>query len=381
MRRLIPLLLLLAGCAGPVPDAGPTVLGAEHGAATAAIEAGLVYFTAEVDGDRSTLWLADPAADTDDDGLVARRRLASVEHAAGYLPRGVISVDGEHTAWVTLPSDRRHGDPAELHVDGVLVDELALYLQTPRLLEEQVLYLRSWAGEPRTRADGKLLPRLDSFEIVALDAAAIARGEPRGERVVSELTALWVQLCGVLPGPASDPEPGLLALVLTDAGPELVELRTDGRLRARWRLHGSEVRDVQVDPAGGRDVYVLAVTPGTDDASLVRVPFGAPGSPTTVVSGLHRASSPRLLADGSVVTTTGLVGGPGPPKGRPASACPAGPCESAWRAPEHAVPSGGTLWREHSDRAPVAWVLERSPEDRVFLAPPGHDLAWLGAVR
>lgn len=363
MRHLVlPLLLVAVACAQPVQE--PADLQTTGAAAVVAPgEAGLLYFTSEIEGVRSTLWLADPSGATDEEGLVSRRRVASVEHAAGYLPRGVVSDDGAHRAWVTLPADRRHGDPAELYVDGVLVDELALYLQTPRLLGDRLIYLRSWAGEERLRPDGKLLPRVDTFEIIALDAAAAARGEPRGEVVISELSALWVQLCGVLPGPPGDPDPGLLLLVLNDAGPELLELRADGRLRARWKLHGSEVRDVRPDPAGGRDVHLLAITPGSDEASLVRVPFGAPGGPETLLDGLHRASSPRLSFDGSVATTEGQVGG------------------GAWRVPEHAVTDGGLLWREHSDRAPVAWVWERSSADRVLLAPPGHDLSWLGAIR
>lgn len=365
MRLPPPLLLALAlttavAC-GDIEQAelpaGSDSLSARAAQPSLSVPPGLAWFATSSDGQRSTLWSSDPDAAVGPSGALRRTRVTVVEHAAGYAPRGRVTADGTHAAWVRVPPGPGTAGTAELFVDEVLVDDEALYLQRPTFLGDTVIYLRSHPGEPRFRPDGKLLPRLDEFELVA-------RAPDGHSEVIRAWTTNWIQLCGTLPGVPGDTAPGLLVLDIAEDGPELRELRVDGSQRSLWRLSGADIRDVQPDPAGTRDVYVLSSTPGGRDARLVRVPFGGTGAPEVVRDGLHRGSSPRIDADGDIFTTEGLVGA------------------EAWRVPEHAI-AAGMLWREHS-RDQLSWILVHPDGDRVFLAPPddaAQDVSLLGMVR
>jgi len=300
----------------------------------------LLYFTTSPDGDRSTLWSADLEAPPTASGTLVRTRVEVVEHAPGYAPRGSLSADGSRTAWVVPPPGPSHGGPAELFVDGALVDESALYLQRPRFVGDALMYLRAWPGEDRVGADGRLRARRDHFELVA-------RGGDEG-RVVATWDGLWVQLCGTLPGLPGDPARGLIVLRIDDDGSELLELRADGSLRARWRLDGAVLRDVQPDPDGARAVWLLDRTAG----ALVRVPFDGAGEPATKASGLFGDLSAIVSGGGAVAVTEGEPG------------------SGWWRVPERAVSSFGVLWREHGP-AGMESVLETLDGRRATLAPPG----------
>jgi hypothetical protein len=207
-----PLLLLplLIACQQAAP-AGTSQEAALLAPAVQLTTPGLYYFAGVVDGDSSTLWWTDPGAD---DPAAGRREVATVAHAPGYPARGAVTADGTHVAWLRQPEGGRHHDPAELFLDGVRVDDVALYLQSPRFVGQTLMYLRRWPGEPRVDARGLQQQALDGFDLLAVSPG-------QKPRIVARWDALWVQLDG------SD-EGGVLATVVQDDGPRAVALSTSG---------------------------------------------------------------------------------------------------------------------------------------------------------
>lgn len=333
--RLLTLLSasLLLGCPSPPVD------GTASSAATKA-ESGtrLVYFTTSSDGDRSTLWSADLEAPPTASGTLPRTRLEVAEHAAGFAPRGTLSDDGTRRAWVAPPPGSGLGGPAELVLDGAVHDADVLYLQRPRFVDGTLLYLGAEAGPDRVGPDGRRRARRDRFEL---------RSEAT-DRPVAAWDALWVQLCGTLPGLPGDAGRGLIVLRIDDGGAELMELRVDGSIRARWRLGNSMVRDVQPDPDGARAVYLLDRSAG----AVMRVPFDGTGEPTVVRGGVVGDVSTVVSRGGAVAVTEGRVGG------------------TSWRVPERAVSRFGVLWREHTVDG-LQLTVESPDGHRASLAPPG----------
>lgn len=287
MSRLLPLVLLFAlvGCAQP-----PEAIGVDQEAtveAGLAGQPGLYFFAGVVDGDRSVLWWTDPAAA---DPSAVRREVTTVEHAAGYPARGVVSEDGAHVAWLRQPEGTRHNDPAELVLDGVQVDEAALYLQQPWFVGDTLYYLRRWPGEPRRDARGGALQALDGFDLVALAPGGSAR-------IVARWDALWVLVDGV-----TEAEPGLKVSVLDDSGPRRVELTPDGSERSAEPGVGSETP--QVRGRVGSSLWEVSVAP-VGDALLWRQ-HGVDGLDFV----LERADGQRvfLVPRGHPAREVGLVG-------------------------------------------------------------------------
>ena len=286
-RTSLLLLTVLLGCQQPPPAQD----GPQEAARAVGVDVsvpGLYYFAGVVDGDSSTLWWTDP---TSDDPAAIRREVATIDHAPGYPPRGAVSPDGSHVAWLRRSERGRHHDPAELVVDGVLVDPEALYLQSPRFVGDTAMYLRRWPGEPRFDGRGRQLQALDGFDLVA--------AAPDGRiRVVARWDALQVQLEEVV-----DDE--LVVTVLRDDGPRTITLCTDGarrsdesappppepRVRGRvggerwevavapvhdsvlWRVHGRAGLDFVLErPDGERVGLVPPGDPAREVTLLGRVP-------------------------------------------------------------------------------------------------------------
>ena len=196
---LAPLLI-----AAPPPLAGPA--------------GGLYYFAGEVDGDSSHLLRFDRRS-----GAVTD--LGLLPHAPGLLPRGTLGADGT-MAVLVMPPGGRHNSPAELvrvsFADGrlrqSLLDDRALYLQTPQVLADgTILWLRATPGPERTRADGRLMQSEWDFEVLALAAGAV---EPRP---VHQERALWFEILGA----HGD---RFVATSLRDDGTTVSERALDGRL-------------------------------------------------------------------------------------------------------------------------------------------------------
>lgn len=315
---------------------------------------GLYWFATSPDGDGSTLWRSDVAGGAGEGGALARDRVLRVEHAPGYAPRGTVTADGRHAAWVVQPRDSRHADPARLVVDGEVQDEAALYLQEPVFSGERLYWLRRWPAEPRLDDRGRMLPPLDGFDL-------LSRGSgPEPDRVVARWDALWVQVCGSLAGTAADPEPGLLVLVIDGGGAELLDVGPGGAARTRHRMAGLDVRDVRPIP-GTRQATLLASQPGSREASALRVDL-ATGEETLLRADLDRDSSPRMLPSGELAVTLGEIG-------------------RSWSVPEDVI-DGDLLLREHGPGG-LDWVLARSGGERLLLVPAGdpkRDVSLLGAV-
>lgn len=302
----------------------------------------LHYFTTSSDGGYSILWRADLAVPRSLTRTLSRERIDGVSHAAGYAPRGAISID-RRTAWTTLPSDRRHGDPAQLWMDGVLVDERALYLQDPLFLGADLFYLRREPGPPRTSPQGKLLQPLDDFSLVRI--------APSGaEQVVRSELALWFHLVGA--GGQAD---HLLIQRVDDDGSHLLELTGSGGLVRTHFLGTGPVRDIRKDPSRPDWVTYLRGTGGADGAQILELNLRGPASSRERVlhSGLRGDASPLPLSSGELLLT----------EQDPLSS-------SDYSLPIIEVTTGTVLWRDHrADR--LIYTLREAGGRTTRLVPPG----------
>lgn len=310
----------------------------------------LHYFTTSPAGARSILWQADPSQPASATGALHRRSLGQVEHAAGYAPRGASSPSGR-LAWLRLPPDRRHGHPAELWLEDVLVADGALQLQTPLFVGEDLFFLRHSPGPIRSGADGHLLQRLDDFELLRID--------PSGQdHVLHTEASLWLHFVGVRPSPAGSSSPTLLLQRVDDAGHHLLEFSRSGQLLARSFLGTGVVRDVRLSPVDADRISYLHRT--GDTASIVGLDLA-----TGQRSPLHRTvaadSAPLPSSDGSLLLAEG------DPRGE------------TYRVPEWERADLGVIWREHEGRE-LSWVLV-GPSGRLRLVPPGDAAQDISLLR
>jgi hypothetical protein len=252
-------------------------------------------------------------------------------------------------AWLNLPPDRRHGDSAQLWLGGEIVDERALYLQTPVFLGEDLYYLRRSPGPARVGPDGKLLQTLDDFELVRL--------APSGaERIIHTESALWFHFAGQSPDAAAR----LLVLRIRDDGTDLLEFARDGKLIATHFLGTGSVRDVRVNPAQKGRVTYLRSAGGPAEAQVREINLAGRSSPASgrrqakvLRADLRSYAAPLPLRSGALLLA----------EGDPFS-------EPFFAVPLREVSAGVVLWRE--DRNDQLTYVLRGPGDRVRrLAPPG----------
>ena len=308
----------------------------------------LHYFTTSGTGTRSILWESSLHRPPSSSGTVQRTRVLAVEHAAGYGPRGAIS-SSNRVAWITLPAGRRHGDPAQVWLDGELIDDRALYLQAPLFIDDDLFYLRREAGPERFSPSGNLLQTLDTFELV--------RVSPSGkESVLFTAEALWFHIVGQ--GAGSRPQ--LLLQRVTEPGTHLLEVTTAGRRVGSHLLGTGAIRDITPDPKRpGWVVYQHspqgARTTRIETTNLrpERPQGGEPSSTRKVLrEDVPSFASPLPLRSGEVLVTEQREGG------------------RFTALPVAEFSTGQTLWREHTPHD-LQFVVRGPSEARVRLVPPG----------
>jgi hypothetical protein len=308
----------------------------------------LHYFTTSGTGTRSILWESNLTLPPTATGTVQRTRMLAVEHAAGYGPRGAIS-RSNRVAWLTLPADRRHGDPAQVWLDGELIDDRALYLQAPLFIDEHLFYLRREPGPQRFDSAGNLLQTLDSFELI--------RVSPSGqESTLFVSDALWFHIVG-----QSTQTPSQLLLQrITDPGTHLLEVATTGRKTAAHFLGSGPIRDITPDPARPGWMVYQHSPHGTHTTQIetfdlrqeARQGYVAPAGPRVLRQGVSPFASPLPLRDGRVLITEQQDGG------------------RFTAIPVAEFPTGQSLWREQTLHD-LQFVLRGASESRVRLVPPG----------
>jgi len=302
----------------------------------------LHYFTTSSEGGHSTVWRADLTAPPSPTGTLSRKRVGGVSHAAGYAPRGAISAD-LRMAWTTLPSDRRHNDPAQLWLDGTLVDDRVLYLQDPLFLSNDLFYLRREPGPFRRSPQGSLLQPLDEFILV--------RVTPSGaSQVIHSESALWFHFVGVAP----DRSQHLLIQRIRDDGSHLLELSVSGELLRTHFLGTGPVRDIRTDPARPGWVTYLRGSGVPDEAQVLELNLRAPSSigERVLQSGLQDHASPLPLESGELLLTEeGLEP------------------DFFYALPISEVTPGNVLWREHRSNQ-LTYALRRNDGSTLRLVPP-----------
>ena len=358
--RLFPLLsslLLVLGCSSPTTqDVSSSQTFAQR--AETPTET-LYYFTTSPAGARSVLWRGEVGAPATASGTLRRTRLDVVEHASGYAPRGAIS-DSGRLGWLTLPSDRRHGNPGQVWLDGAPIDERALYLQTPIFIGESFFYLRREPGPERLGSDGRLLQTVDDFELVRI-------GRSGSEDILHTETALWLHLVGRLPGKPDH----LLVQRVRDDGAHLLVFEPEGHLVATHFLGTGAVRDIQVDPSRPGWVTYLENLGGPQGSRVVemnlRGPDAARGRATKQIrqDTLPPYAAPLPSRSGSILLAS------------------SDPATEDFRVPLLEIDLDRVLWREHS-KSTLTYSLLGPGAQRVRLVPPGdaaQDVSLLRSSR
>ena len=345
--RLLALLLsisLVSACSDSTGESAPGSLALAHQERGSA--AALHYFTTSALGTHSVLWRADTTEPPSASGTLRRSRVTVVEHAPGYSPRGAISESGR-LGWLTLPGDRRHGNPGQVWLDGALVDDRALYLQTPVFIGDDFFYLRREPGPERVGNDGRLLQTMDDFELVRIDSSG-------AEHIVHSGTALWFHFVGRLPG---SPE-RLLVQRVRDDGAHLLVFEPQGRLMATHFLGTGAVRDIRVDPNRPNRLTYLENQGGPEGARVVEM--NLQGRPDTASGRVPRAvlrdklpphASPLPLRSGTLLLATG------------------DPVTDSFRVPLLEVVEGRVVWREHNNNK-LTYSLLGPKNRRLRLVPP-----------
>ena len=308
----------------------------------------LHYFTTSGTGTRSILWESSLDRPPTPSGTAQRTRVLAVEHAAGYGPRGAIS-SSNRVAWITLPAGRRHGDPAQVWLDGELIDDRVLYLQAPLFIGEDLFYLRREPGPERFHPSGNLLQTLDTFELV--------RVSPSGkESVLFTAEALWFHLVGQ--GVRTPPQ--LLLQRVTESGTHLLEVTTTGQRVGSHLLGTGAIRDITPDPKRPGWVVYQHSPEGTQTTRIettnLRQERPKDGNPSSARNVLQERvptfASPLPLHSGEVLVTEQREAG------------------RFTAIPVMELAPGQTLWREHTPDA-LQFVVRGPSESRVRLVPPG----------
>ena len=357
LLALLSSLILVLGCSELAEQDALTsqTLGQQSEAPTDTLH----YFTTSPSGARSVLWRGEAGVPTTGTGTLRRTRLAVVEHASGYAPRGAISASGR-LGWVTLPTDRRHGNPGEVWLDGKAIDERALYLQTPLFVGEAFFYLRQEPGPERFGSNGRLLQTKDEFELVRIDASG-------REDILHTEVALWLHLVGRLPGKPDH----LLVQRVRDDGSHLLVFEPEGRLVATHFLGAGAVRDLHPDPSRPGWVTYLESQGGPQGSRVLEMNLRGPSTASaTAVSHVRQDqlspyAAPLPLRSGSILITS------------------SDPATEEFRVPLFELDRGHVLWREHS-KTELTYVLLGSEGQRTRLVPPGdaaQDVSLLRSSR
>lgn len=201
----------------------------------------------------------------------APQLLRTVEHAAGFPPRGARGQAG--VAWVSLPLGSGRSDSAQVHADfgggPELLDEQALELQRPVWVGACLAWLRGTAVPTAAASKAQARQAPMDFEL--------RLASPAGSTAVLRTRATWLQVLGVVGG-------RLALYELQDDGAALRLLGVDEQ---RIELGAGYARDLAVQD----DAFVFSWHPA---GQLRRV---APGVDEVLVEGLT-VDEAAILVDG-----------------------------------------------------------------------------------